>query len=112
MIRRPPRSTLFPYTTLFRSVPELGIGVARLGLAFDDQRIAGARITQRIDLLSGVLAHVAKENVARQLIRELEAEDIRGREPTAIRGSRETLMRPLAIDAYGVRRLPGHSEKC
>src|SRR5258707_10968128 len=25
MIRRPPRSTLFPYTTLFRSVYELGI---------------------------------------------------------------------------------------
>src|SRR3712207_8548667 len=24
MIRRPPRSTLFPYTTLFRSVPEEG----------------------------------------------------------------------------------------
>src|SRR3712207_7526774 len=24
MIRRPPRSTLFPYTTLFRSEPELG----------------------------------------------------------------------------------------
>src|SRR5947209_11197659 len=24
MIRRPPRSTLFPYTTLFRSVPRLG----------------------------------------------------------------------------------------
>src|SRR5436305_3670856 len=27
MIRRPPRSTLFPYTTLFRSCPRLG-GVA------------------------------------------------------------------------------------
>src|SRR2546430_13213807 len=25
MIRRPPRSTLFPYTTLFRSVEEVGI---------------------------------------------------------------------------------------
>src|SRR3712207_8493209 len=25
MIRRPPRSTLFPYTTLFRSDPRLGI---------------------------------------------------------------------------------------
>src|SRR3712207_8823490 len=25
MIRRPPRSTLFPYTTLFRSVPELAV---------------------------------------------------------------------------------------
>src|SRR3712207_6929339 len=24
MIRRPPRSTLFPYTTLFRSEPDLG----------------------------------------------------------------------------------------
>src|SRR3712207_7294955 len=23
MIRRPPRSTLFPYTTLFRSIPEM-----------------------------------------------------------------------------------------
>src|SRR5258708_17850831 len=32
MIRRPPRSTLFPYTTLFRSLL-LGIGVARIELA-------------------------------------------------------------------------------
>src|SRR3712207_8128310 len=31
MIRRPPRSTLFPYTTLFRSVHELG-GDLVLGL--------------------------------------------------------------------------------
>src|SRR3712207_7263008 len=31
MIRRPPRSTLFPYTTLFRSVPAVGTraGVCR-----------------------------------------------------------------------------------
>src|SRR5947207_11778175 len=28
MIRRPPRSTLFPYTTLFRSFPMLGIKLA------------------------------------------------------------------------------------
>src|SRR2546430_11980311 len=27
MIRRPPRSTLFPYTTLFRSVLSLAVGV-------------------------------------------------------------------------------------
>src|SRR3712207_7948495 len=27
MIRRPPRSTLFPYTTLFRSVSGLGINI-------------------------------------------------------------------------------------
>src|SRR2546430_12695473 len=30
MIRRPPRSTLFPYTTLFRSLPR-GIGLHRGG---------------------------------------------------------------------------------
>src|SRR3712207_8355652 len=30
MIRRPPRSTLFPYTTLFRSL--LGIGLALVGV--------------------------------------------------------------------------------
>src|SRR3712207_7288345 len=29
MIRRPPRSTLFPYTTLFRSQPELLVNVMR-----------------------------------------------------------------------------------
>src|SRR5256885_3871048 len=27
MIRRPPRSTLFPYTTLFRSLMMLGVGL-------------------------------------------------------------------------------------
>src|SRR2546430_7657952 len=31
MIRRPPRSTLFPYTTLFRSVADGLLGVGRLG---------------------------------------------------------------------------------
>src|SRR2546429_7478353 len=28
MIRRPPRSTLFPYTTLFRSLFSIGVGLA------------------------------------------------------------------------------------
>src|SRR2546430_10767706 len=42
MIRRPPRSTLFPYTTLFRSLVqdfaegELGAGELHLGLAAGD----------------------------------------------------------------------------
>src|SRR5688572_1826080 len=37
MIRRPPRSTLFPYTTLFRSVavPFLHVGVAELADEFE-----------------------------------------------------------------------------
>src|SRR3712207_7688445 len=44
MIRRPPRSTLFPYTTLFRSRREVGrvLGqVARPGVARTQERVAG-----------------------------------------------------------------------
>src|SRR5258708_28519623 len=39
MIRRPPRSTLFPYTTLFRSrsPPSLGLGLERRRPAIDAQ---------------------------------------------------------------------------
>src|SRR5256884_7004197 len=33
MIRRPPRSTLFPYTTLFRSVKEL-LGTGGMGVVY------------------------------------------------------------------------------
>src|SRR2546428_7000900 len=46
MIRRPPRSTLFPYTTLFRSRP----GYAPLAGRRRDQR--GVRAGRRADLRS------------------------------------------------------------
>src|SRR3712207_8409964 len=41
MIRRPPRSTLFPYTTLFRSVGAAGI-CHRLDVGHRQIRVAGA----------------------------------------------------------------------
>src|SRR2546422_7759542 len=44
MIRRPPRSTLFPYTTLFRSAFP---GVAALGAGGSAASIAGAAETRR-----------------------------------------------------------------
>src|SRR3712207_7456752 len=34
MIRRPPRSTLFPYTTLFRSVPLVAAASLQSGLSY------------------------------------------------------------------------------
>src|SRR2546426_3962457 len=40
MIRRPPRSTLFPYTTLFRSRRALRDGPGRGGAALDRARAA------------------------------------------------------------------------
>src|SRR3712207_7226827 len=43
MIRRPPRSTLFPYTTLFRSLPALAPLVS----------IAGLRLVGRLALRGG-----------------------------------------------------------
>src|SRR2546430_13649647 len=49
MIRRPPRSTLFPYTTLFRSRPEDCIG------APIEQRLEQNRIFRRIVLEVRVL---------------------------------------------------------
>src|SRR2546427_5196814 len=44
MIRRPPRSTLFPYTTLFRSAPDHHLGV---GSGSHAQQTA--RVMQRLE---------------------------------------------------------------
>src|SRR2546426_7316609 len=57
MIRRPPRSTLFPYTTLFRSVFELEAGVEKPTVVRQvadvlDGRldvVAGLRLVPRVD---------------------------------------------------------------
>src|SRR6266853_2917385 len=43
MIRRPPRSTLFPYTTLFRSPAGLGRATGALGRAAGRAAMLGAR---------------------------------------------------------------------
>src|SRR3989454_4917094 len=53
MIRRPPRSTLFPYTTLFRSVRGrlLDLGPDLLDAALDLLRLAGALDDRRVVLV-------------------------------------------------------------
>src|SRR3712207_6879888 len=43
MIRRPPRSTLFPYTTLFRSVPIEGLRAGALGRCRPDRLLPRRR---------------------------------------------------------------------
>src|SRR3712207_8396914 len=53
MIRRPPRSTLFPYTTLFRSGdPRIAqverVGVSLAAVADDGNRLAGQRLQRRV----------------------------------------------------------------
>src|SRR5947209_11400131 len=51
MLRRPPRSTLFPYTTLFRSQrhDDLEVGVLRLQL-LELVELAGQRLVERVRL--------------------------------------------------------------
>src|SRR3712207_7358310 len=52
MIRRPPRSTLFPYTTLFRSVVRVRPGAVRERPAgVDPRRIDRERSEQSVDPL-------------------------------------------------------------
>src|SRR2546426_10700503 len=47
MIRRPPRSTLFPYTTLFRSGPELAIIAGPCAIESREQAFAAAERVRR-----------------------------------------------------------------
>src|SRR3712207_9288970 len=57
MIRRPPRSTLFPYTTLFRSVEPLGIAATHHhapGELVDDDHLAVADDVVLVALERGV----------------------------------------------------------
>src|SRR2546426_12845609 len=58
MIRRPPRSTLFPYTTLFRSLELLGLPLRELLLREADLPPAGTRLD---DLLEAVERPAADE---------------------------------------------------
>src|SRR3712207_8115561 len=44
MIRRPPRSTLFPYTTLFRSAVDLDLARALLAGEVAPQRLEGGAV--------------------------------------------------------------------
>src|SRR5256884_7442446 len=50
MIRRPPRSTLFPYTTLFRSAADLEEAAAELQAAGIDARWIAADCANEADI--------------------------------------------------------------
>src|SRR3712207_8895999 len=87
MIRRPPRSTLFPYTTLFRSQVCLqGLLLREHGYACDEGAIYFAETNQRVHV------ELSEELVART--REL----IRSEEHTSELQSRQYLVCRLLLD--------------
>src|SRR2546422_1990429 len=82
MIRRPPRSTLFPYTTLFRSISE---SLPR-GVLLHDQDVQARRdVVQRLE-----------PRIDRQT--ELQGDDVRSEEHTSELQSRLHLVCRLLLE--------------
>src|SRR5688572_31565164 len=74
MIRRPPRSTLFPYTTLFRSEPDEGDGLSLfqgLGDPFDERvhGRGGAHLAQ-----AGILGNLGDQFRSEEHTSELQSQ--------------------------------------
>src|SRR5258707_2934107 len=71
MIRRPPRSTLFPYTTLFRSLPRLALP----GLVHSPHVIDKTQEKKRLTLLL-----VDRDNPAERLRSEEHTSELQSRQ--------------------------------
>src|SRR3712207_7406867 len=68
MIRRPPRSTLFPYTTLFRSEEDLGVIAVLAPDVLDHlHRVGGGAAVVRLRLHLGGRVDVHDDDRARVL---------------------------------------------
>src|SRR3712207_7963272 len=83
MIRRPPRSTLLPYTTLFRSLRRSG--------SDEVGPVAAGRITHRLDPVDAVPLHVGPAGavVVQRLLRRrhVGVGEVRDRESTRLNSS-------------------------
>src|SRR3712207_7480341 len=97
MIRRPPRSTLFPYTTLFRSL------LVEL-VDLDEPRLRRQRVVQqRRDVAGGVQLEVAGEGLGAAAERDLHrlaqaARAVRSEEHTSELQSRQYLVCRLLLE--------------
>src|SRR3712207_7259871 len=94
MIRRPPRSTLFPYTTLFRShVPDAGEDLLRLALQLVGEGFDVPGATERVgDVHDAGLLHEHLLRAQRDLGR------LRSEEHTSELQSRQYLVCRLLLE--------------
>src|SRR2546430_9005777 len=72
MIRRPPRSTLFPYTTLFRSSVYQHVLAWREALESVGIELSVWRIHRRIGMSGGLFVHALFRETGRELKRSEE----------------------------------------
>src|SRR3712207_7994829 len=98
MIRRPPRSTLFPYTTLFRSPGGralVGLDVARVVVRLDleGHRVAVADVDH-----AGVLADADQQRLAARQVAEAAQVHLRSEEHTSELQSRQYLVCRLLLE--------------
>src|SRR3712207_8349497 len=99
MIRRPPRSTLFPYTTLFRSVLR------------EDDLLAQVVGEARVVALHGVVARELVDPAGAQVVRRvlahlLEREAPRSEEHTSELQSRQYLVCRLLLEKKNYNKAP------
>src|SRR3712207_7679461 len=87
MIRRPPRSTLFPYTTLFRSTPQL--------IVEDDRAPSVGELLERFEVVRRS-SGTAMEHKERELSRSWVGE--RSEEHTSELQSRQYLVCRLLLE--------------
>src|SRR3712207_7199710 len=92
MIRRPPRSTLFPYTTLFRSEDLAELAPDQMRAHRDDPRSAGGEMRQQ----QGIVARI----------------DLRSEEHTSELQSRQYLVCRLLLEkknfTHNLSTVPSH----
>src|SRR3712207_8803620 len=98
MIRRPPRSTLFPYTTLFRS--ELVGVLLEVGVAEVAERVGGPADALHDDVvvLGGVVVRAALAFVTGDLVGEVVEGPRRSEEHTSELQSRQYLVCRLLLE--------------
>src|SRR5256884_6413372 len=93
MIRRPPRSTLFPYTTLFRSLFDserrIDLPVSQRSIAYVFQTLAlfpHLSVAQNVQYGLARLPAAEKRLRARQILESFRIEHLAGRKPDAVSG--------------------------
>src|SRR3712207_7757757 len=93
MIRRPPRSTLFPYTTLFRSVEAHVVGRARAEELVADALDGAHRLAVRL-----LVNEPAVEKYPRSAVSHLQFHVRRSEEHTSELQSRQYLVCRLLLE--------------